>query len=183
MAGAKSRSQARPLVLRPDPAVLLDAFNIAMDHHRAAQEAADYGRAAGFAVIAGYFWNRHQAEQVARGVALGLLPRPGHSRLFTGRKRWAVDALGRVLLEILKPDPYKAAKDVLVALRALVGTHPTIVRVGRASHRGRQCEVVVWRHPSTGRKRTTSWASIQRGRLPALSKMLKAPKRSRASRD
>jgi hypothetical protein len=191
MAGAKSRRKrvapaalvAPSRVTAPSTDWLLDEAVGALDRMRAAQETDDYGRATDAALEAGTFWRLHQQAQVARGVAMGLLPRPANPELSGGRKRGAVDALGRVLLEILRPDPYKAAKDVLVALRSLVGTHPTLVRVGRAPHRGRRREVVVWRHPTTGTKRTTSWASIQAGRLPALSKLLKAPKRSRGSRD
>jgi hypothetical protein len=132
---------------------------------------------------AGNLFAAQQREHLARVAPLVVksgLVRPNPSR---GREPRALDPLGDVLLEILSRDPYKAGKDVLTALRMMAGKHPVIIAVRRIARKPprKRGDLVVWRHPSNGEKKTL-WTSIQGQRLTRIRKLLKAPQRSRTPR-
>jgi len=110
------------------------------------------------------------AEALAPLVARG-------TKLRGGRRPGALDALDRVIVEILKSDPRQHSNDVRMALATRVGRGVIVSvgagRAGRApkSNVRNRVSIVVWRNDK-GRERRTAWSSIRGRRLGRLRRLV-----------
>ena len=125
------------------------------------------------------------AKESVSALSRVLAPAVTRGMQFSGgRRAGSLDALDRVLVDILTADPRMHAKDVLGRLKERAGSG-VVVRIrdesvrraiprprdrGSGSQRGL---VVVWNRPTQAECRT-AWASITNRRLPRLRKLVLA---------
>jgi hypothetical protein len=121
-----------------------------------------------------------RAQPIARELAdlpdgADIVTLAGRGAKFkVGRAQGALDPLGHLLLDILAEDPRMSSDDVRDHLEKRKGRSIIVdVRVGLLKPSPGRLKrtrglLVEWRHPETGRIKTTAWSSIVAGRLPQL---------------